>query len=60
MIVTSVVGALGFLIVFTLNGLKGSIASLDNSISALRSTIQTHGERLTKIETRCSMEHDNK
>lgn len=55
-----IMGALGFLIVYTLNGLKGSINKLGGVVENLRGDLQTHGDRLTKLETRCEFEHGSK
>lgn len=52
-----IMGALGFLIVWTLNGLKGSITKLGDAVEKLRDDLQIHGDRLTKLETRCEFEH---
>jgi hypothetical protein len=53
--------AIGFMIVFVLNGIKSEIKEVKTSVKALeedfRDTIKAHDHRLTKIETGCNYMH---
>jgi uncharacterized protein YoxC len=52
----------GFLIVYTLNGIKAEIKDIKTTVKALeadmRGGITDLDRRLTAVETRCSLEHD--
>ncbi len=53
--------AIGFMIVFVLNGIKGEIKEVKTSVKALeedfRDTIKAHDHRITKIEASCAFMH---
>lgn len=52
---------IGFLIVYVLNGIKGEIREVKVSVSSLekdvQKTVESLNQRLTVMETRCTMEH---
>lgn len=55
-----VASAFGWLIANLLSRTNGGIDKLGASIDALRVELQTHGNRLERLETKCKMEHGEK
>lgn len=53
---------IGFLIVHVLNGIKGEIKDVKNTVYSLekdlRETLDNHADRLVAIETRCLVKHN--
>ena len=53
---------IGFLVVYVLNGIKAEIKEIKNSVNNLekdiRDDIAKIDHRVTKVELRCSHEHD--